>query len=68
MGFFPQTHNLEPPSVDLAGGCRGCDPHPLPPKMNCGFLIKLLFCQKKKETLWFIGFEVKHETRLKNLC
>ena len=29
-------------------------------EMTCGFLIQLVFCQKKK--LWFIGVEVKQET------
>ena len=33
---------------------------PLPPEMTCGFLIQLVFCQKK--TMWFIGVEVKQET------
>ena len=40
-------------------------PPPAPPEMTCGFLIQLVFCKKKK-TSWFIGAEVKHETRLKN--
>ena len=42
--------------ADLGGGCRGCPP----PKMTCGFLIKLVFCKKK--TMWFIGVEVEQET------
>ena len=25
-----------------------------PPEMTCGFLIQLVFCEKKK-TMWFIG-------------
>ena len=29
--------------------------------MTCGFLIQLVFCQKKK-TIWFIGVEVEEET------
>ena len=33
----------------------------LPPDMTCGFLILLVFCQKKK-TMWFIGVEVEQET------
>ena len=33
-----------------------------PPEMACGFLIQLVFCQKKK-TKWFIdGVEVEQET------
>ena len=28
--------------------------------MTCGFLIQLVFCQKK--TRWFIGVEVEQET------
>ena len=35
-------------------------------KMTCGFLIQLVFCEKRKNW-WFIGAEVKHETRLENL-
>ena len=27
--------------------------------MTCGFLIQLVFCQKK--TMWFIGVEVEQE-------
>ena len=37
--------------ADLGGGCRGC-----------GFLIQLVFCKKKKKTMWFIGVEVERET------
>ena len=33
---------------------------PHPPEMTCGFLIQLVFCQKK--TIWFIGVEVEQET------
>ena len=43
--------------ADLGGGCRGCAP---PPEMTCGFLIQLVFCQKK--TMWFFGVEVEQET------
>ena len=43
----------------MGGGCRGCAP---PPEMTCGFLIQLVFCQKKKKTMWFIGVEVEQET------
>ena len=32
-----------------------------PPKMTCGFLIQLVFCQKK-QTMWFVGVEVEQET------
>ena len=32
------------PGADLGGGCRGCA---RPPEMTCGFLIQLVFCQKK---------------------
>ena len=46
--------------ADLGGGCRGCA-HPLP-EMTCGFLIQLVFCKKKKKTMWFIGVEVEQET------
>ena len=34
--------------------------HPTPAEMNCGFLIQLAFCKKKK-TLWFIGIEAEQE-------
>ena len=30
--------------------------------MTCGFLIQLVFCKKKKKTMWFIGVEVEQET------
>ena len=43
--------------ADLGGGCRGCAP---PDGMTCGFLIQLVFCEKK--TMWFIGVEVEQET------
>ena len=33
-----------------------------PPEMTYGFLIQLLFCEKKKKTMWFIGVEVEQET------
>ena len=42
------------------GGCRGCAPPP-PPEMTFGFLIQLVFCEKKK-TVMFIGVEVEKET------
>ena len=47
------------PGEDLGGGCRGCAP-PLPLEMTSGFLIQLVFCQKK--TMWFIGVAVEQET------
>ena len=51
----------------MGGGGGGGPPPPPPPEMTCDFLIlELLFCKKK--TLWFVGVEVKHKTRLKNLC
>ena len=31
-----------------------------PPEMTCGFLIQLVFCEKK--TMWFIGVEVEQGT------
>ena len=46
------------------GGSRGRvqEVHTLPPpKMSCGFLIQLVFCKK---TMYLIGVEIKHETRL----
>ena len=47
------------PGADLGGGCRGCAPLP---EMTCGFLIQLVFCKKKKRTMWFIGVELEQET------
>ena len=44
--------------ADLGGGCRGCTPPP--PEMTRGFLIQLVFFQKK--TMWFVGVEVEQET------
>ena len=35
---------------------------PPSPEITCGFLIQLVFCKKKKETIWFIGVEVEQET------
>ena len=32
-----------------------------PPEMTCGFLIQLVFCQKKKN-IWFISVELEQET------
>ena len=43
--------------ADLGGGCRGCAP---PPEITCGFLIQLVFCQKKP--MWFTGVEVEQKT------
>ena len=33
---------------------------PPPPEMTCGFLIHLVFLQKK--SMWFTGVEVEQET------
>ena len=43
-------------------GCRGCALPPPPPEMTFGFLIQLVFCEKKKRTMMFIGVEVEKET------
>ena len=62
--FLLQTRKLAGPRLasphftcytgaDLGGGCKGCAP-----PLTCGFLIQLVFCQKKKRTMWFIGVEV----------
>ena len=37
--------------ADLGGGCRGCAP-PLP-EMTCGFLIQLVFCQKRNYVVYW---------------
>ena len=55
---FTVLVKLGEPGADLGGGCRGCVPPP--PEMTCGFLIQLVFCEKK--TMWFIGVEVEQET------
>ena len=51
------NQNLNFTGADLGGGCRGCAPLP---EMTCGFLIQLVFCNKKKK--WIIGVEVEQET------
>ena len=48
---------LPAPGADLGGGYRGC----ALPEMTCGFLIQLVFCNKK-ETMWFIGVELEQGT------
>ena len=59
LEFMKAAEMGQGPGADLGGGCRGCAP-PLP-EMTCGFLIQLVFCQKKK-TMWFIGVKVEQET------
>ena len=44
------------------GGSMGRVQGVHPPEMTCGFLIHLVFCKKKKKTMWFIGVEVEQET------
>ena len=39
--------------ADLGGGCRGCVPPPPPHEMTCGFLIQLVFCQKKNYVVYW---------------
>ena len=51
--------------------CRNLTTPPPPPpssfpEMTCSFLPQLVFC--KKQSVWFIGVEVKYETGLKNSC
>ena len=47
--LWETTHKVivDAPGADLGGGSRGWTP-PTPPEMTCGFLIQLVFCQKKK--------------------
>ena len=44
----------------VQGVRAGGPPPPPPPEMTCGFLIQLVFCEKKN--MWFIGVEVQQET------
>ena len=45
----------------IKGGSRGrVQGVRTPPEMTCGFLIQLVFCQKKKN-IWFIGVELEQE-------
>ena len=44
------------------GGSRGRVQGCAPPRMTCGFLIQLVFCKKRKTSMWFIGVEVEQET------
>ena len=47
----------------IRGGSRGrVQGVRTPPEMTCGFLIQLVFCQKKKKNIWFIGVELEQET------
>ena len=46
--------------ADLGEGARGAHPPPPPPEMTFGFLIQLVFCEKKN--VMFIGVEVEKET------
>ena len=47
LSSHDQIHSLITylPGADLGGGCRGCAP--LPPEMTYGFLIQLVFSEKK---------------------
>ena len=64
MGFPPQTQNLEPPR----GRCGGVGGAPPPPPPDYLVRWTAAYCSSAKKSLcwWFIGFEVRHETRLKN--
>ena len=67
MGFPPQTQNLEPPR-GRSSGVGGATPPPPPPPTPPDELRLIVLLPKKRPCLWFIGFEVRHETRLNNLC
>ena len=47
--------------ADLGEGAGGAHPFLPSPEMTFGFLIQLVFCEKKK-TVMFIGVEVEKET------
>ena len=59
-GEASSENNKWPKRANHMQGVRTTPP-PLPLEMTCGFLIQLVFCQKKK-TMWFIGVEVEQET------
>ena len=46
--------------AQLQGRIKGEGAGGAPPEMTRGFLIQLVFCQKK--TMWLIGVEVEQET------
>ena len=52
-----------PVLIVIRGGSRGrVQGVRTPPEMTSGFLIQLVFRQKKNWTMWFIGVEVEQET------
>ena len=57
---FDQANSNSIPRGGSGGWGRGGPPPPPPPEMTRGFLIQLVFCQKK--TMWFIGVEAEQET------
>ena len=63
--FLTAFLNVLKPDDTIRGGSRGRvqgvhTPSP-PPEMTCGFLIQLVFFQKKK-TVWLIGVVIEQET------
>ena len=66
---FIKLHDCIPVNVGFAVYTRGRSRRrvqgvhtPPPPEMICGFLIQLVFCQKKKKLCGFSGVEVEQET------
>ena len=47
------------PGADLGGGCRECAPPP--PEMTCGFLIQLVFCEKKNYVVYWCWIRARDE-------
>ena len=48
------------PGADLGGGCRGCASSPTP-EITCGFLIQLVFCQKKHYMVYWCWSRARDE-------
>ena len=66
------SFGLRNSGADLGGGCRGCAPPHLP-EMTCGFLIQLVFCQKKSYVVYWCWSRARDECtpswiRLCNCC
>ena len=63
MFFLERSEAMNILGADLGGGCKRCDPLP-----RDNLRLSKATGITEIKTLWFIGAEVKLETRLKNLC